>query len=207
MRLNEIIVLSRFKIYRMTDIRATIFLLFVIICLPACSGKGSPESKPHLGEAGLVASEVTTGLEIGQRAPDITLPSTDGKDISLSSLRGKVVLIDFWASWCMPCRIENPNLVAVYKKFGNKRFTRGKGFTIYSVSLDNNREDWVNGIKNDALDWDSHVSDLKGWRASAAELYKVSAIPANFLVDADGIIIAKNLRAESLGQTMESLLR
>jgi thiol-disulfide isomerase/thioredoxin len=190
----------------MKKVGAVYFFLSVIV-LAGCSTKRPSEEPGKIGETGLMASEVATGLEIGQRAPEIVLPSPDGKDITLSSLRGKMVLIDFWASWCMPCRIENPNIVEVYKKFNSKRFTRGKGFTIYSVSLDTDKEAWLNGIKNDGLQWESHVSDLKGWNAAAAALYQVEAIPANFLVDADGIIVAKNLRAESLGQTMESLLR
>jgi thiol-disulfide isomerase/thioredoxin len=187
--------------------RATYYFLSAIILLAACSGKRSSEDQGNISETGLLASQVTTGLDIGERAPDIILPSPDGKEISLSSLRGKMVLIDFWASWCGPCRMENPNLVNVYKKYNNKRFTRGKGFTVYSVSLDTDRNSWLKGIENDGLEWNSHVSDLKGWSASAAALYNVTAIPANFLVDADGIIIAKDLRAESLGQTMESLVR
>jgi len=182
-------------------------ILSVIFVLSACSGKENSKDQGRLSSTTLVASEVITGLEIGQRAPELSYMSPNGKEISLSSLRGKMVLIDFWASWCMPCRIENPNLVEVYKKYSDKRFTRGKGFTIYSVSLDKDKDAWISGIKNDNLLWDAHVSDLRGWNAEAAAIYKVLAIPANFLVDADGIIVARNLRAEALGQTMESYLR
>jgi thiol-disulfide isomerase/thioredoxin len=184
------------------------YLFFsAIMVLSACSGKRTGEGQGQLSATDLVASEVVTGLEIGQRAPELTYLSPEGKEISLSSLRGQMVLIDFWASWCMPCRIENPNLVEVYRKYNNKRFTRGNGFTIYSVSLDKDKDAWINGIKNDGLLWESHVSDLKGWSADAAALYNVEAIPANFLVDADGIIVARNLRADALGQTMETFLR
>lgn len=179
----------------------------VMLVLSACSGKGTNKDPEQLGSANLVASEVVTGLEIGQRAPELIYKSPEGKEISLSSLRGKMVLVDFWASWCMPCRIENPNLVNVYKKYNNKRFSRGRGFTIYSVSLDTDKEAWINGIKNDGLVWDSHVSDLKGWHADAAALYKVESIPASFLIDDNGIIVAKDLRAEALEQKMESFLR
>lgn len=184
------------------------FLIIVVLqLLPACSGDKSSKEKRDLSSTNLVASEVTTGLEIGQRAPELNYMSPDGKNLSLSSLRGQMVLIDFWASWCMPCRIENPNLVEVYKKYNDKRFVRGKGFTIYSVSLDTDKNAWLKGIEDDGLIWNTHVSDLKGWDADGAGLYKITSIPANFLVDADGIIVARDLRAEALGQTMETFLR
>jgi thiol-disulfide isomerase/thioredoxin len=189
-------------------IRVDKYLLLAGICVVmACSGKKSENSQGNLSQANLVASNVTTGIDVGQRAPELTFKSPEGKEISLSSLRGKIVLVDFWASWCMPCRMENPNLVQVYKKYSDKRFTRGDGFTIYSVSLDNDKQAWVNGIKSDGLIWDSHVSDLQGWNAAPAQMYKVQAIPANFLVDADGVIIAKDLRSDALGKMMETLLR
>jgi thiol-disulfide isomerase/thioredoxin len=184
-----------------------VLFITLIITLSACKSDHPVEGHGNLNRSNLMASEVATGIEVGQRAPDISLTSPEGKEIALSSLRGKIVLIDFWASWCMPCRIENPNLVNVYKKYNNRKFTRGKGFTIYSVSLDNDMESWKKGIENDGLAWEYHVSDLQGWNAAPAALYKVVAIPANFLVDGDGVIIAKNLRAEALGETMESLMR
>jgi thiol-disulfide isomerase/thioredoxin len=182
-------------------------ILGISLGLAACTGKQTKQQDDGLSPNSLLTSEVSTGLEIGQRVPDITLAAPDGSSLSLSSLKGKIVLIDFWASWCMPCRIENPNLVKVYNKYNNKKFARGKGFTIFSVSLDTDKEAWVRTIDNDGLSWDYHVSDLKGWYSKAAVLYKVEAIPSNFLVDGDGIIIAKNLRAEALGTMMESLLR
>jgi thiol-disulfide isomerase/thioredoxin len=182
-------------------IRKAKYLLFgTLILATACSGKKADSDKGSLSKTNLEATDAVTGIEVGQRAPELSVKSPEGKEISLSSLRGKVVLIDFWASWCMPCRMENPNLVEVYKKYSDKRFTRGNGFTIYSVSLDTDKAAWTNGIKTDGLIWESHVSDLQGWNAAPAALYKVQAIPANFLVDADGIIIA-------LGLMMESLLR
>lgn len=183
-----------------------VLFIALIITISACKSD-RPEDQGNLNQANLMASEVATGIEVGQRAPELSFTSPEGKEISLSSLRGKIVLIDFWASWCMPCRIENPNLVNVYKKYNDRKFTRGKGFTIYSVSLDNDGDAWKRGIENDGLAWEYHVSDLQGWNAAPAALYKVTAIPANFLVDGDGVIIAKNLRAEALGETMESLVR
>jgi len=184
-----------------------IHFILILFLFSACSVKSPSEGGDEPVKANIQAGDIVTGLDIGQQAPELSYVSPDGKLISLSSLRGKMVLIDFWASWCMPCRVENPNLVEVYRKYRNKRFTQGKGFSVYSVSLDTDREAWVKGIAKDGLIWESHVSDLKGWNADVVSLYKVEAIPANFLIDAHGIIVAKNLRAEALGQTMESFLR
>jgi len=182
-------------------------ILGILIAISACSGKKSTEVQNAVNQTTIAATEVTTGLEIGQRAPELNFKTPNGQEMMLSSYRGKMVLIDFWASWCMPCRIENPNLVEVYRKYQNKNFTRGEGFSIYSVSLDTDKNAWTQGIESDKLVWEAHVSDLNGWHAEPALLYKVEAIPANFLVDAEGIIIAKNLRAEALGAMMESLVR
>ncbi|RYE42478.1 MAG: TlpA family protein disulfide reductase [Sphingobacteriales bacterium] len=123
-----------------------------------------------------------------------------GKVISLSDFKGKVVLIEFWASWCGPCRSENPNLVKQYQTYNSK------GFEILSVSLDEVKENWLNAIEQDKLEW-THVSDLKGWNNEVGRLYGVRGVPASFLVDGDGKIIASGLRSEPLNEKLAQLFK
>ena len=137
---------------------------------------------------------------IGQFAPEISLPSPDGKEIALSSLKGKLVLIDFWASWCGPCRKEMPNVVKIYSKFKNK------GFEIYGVSLDQDKEKWMEAITKDGINW-PQVSDLKYWDNVAARIYNVQGIPYTVLIDKDGKIIAKNLRGQELEKKIAEVLK
>ena len=149
-----------------------------------------------------------TGLNIGDIAPDLKFNNKDGKAYSLSDLRGKIVLLDFWASWCGPCRRENPNLVAAYKKYSKATFNSAKGFEIYSLSLDKNKAAWVKAIKDDQLDlWKYHVSDLQGWYSKGAQKYGISQIPYNFLIDESGKIIGKNLRGENLHKAIDKIVK
>jgi peroxiredoxin len=137
-------------------------------------------------------------LAIGREAPEIALPNPQGDTIALSSLQGKYVLIDFWAAWCRPCRMENPNVVRMYEKY------KDKGFEIYGVSLDRTKDAWVDAIQADNLTW-MHVSDLKYFNSVAAELYNIQAIPATYLLDKEGKIIAKNLRGKALEDKLEEI--
>ena len=137
-------------------------------------------------------------LSVGQVAPDFELPDPDGKMVKLSDLRGKYVLIDFWAAWCKPCRQENPNVVRLYNQY------KDKGFEVFGVSLDRTKEDWVKAIADDQLTW-THVSDLKYFNSAAAELYKIEAIPATYMIDPDGKIIARDLRGPSLENKLAEL--
>ncbi len=152
-------------------------------------------------------ADLKVGLNIGDIAPDIEMANVDGKTIKLSDLRGKVVLIDFWASWCGPCRHENPNVVEAYKKYNKAKFKKGKGFEVFSVSLDGNKNAWKNAIKQDKLEWEYHVSDLLKWNNAAARLYKINSVPSSVLIDADGVIIGKNLRGMSLHTALDKLIK
>jgi peroxiredoxin len=141
-------------------------------------------------------------VAVGQKAPDFTLNDVDGNPVSLYSKLGgntKLLLVDFWAAWCPPCREENPNVVKIWKEYNKK------GFDVLGVSLDRTREDWVKAIEDDKLTW-THVSDLKYWDTEPRILYAVSAIPSNFLIDGDGVIIGHNLRGEALAEKVKEVL-
>lgn len=137
---------------------------------------------------------------VGKKAPGITQLTPEGEPFSLTDLRGKYVLIDFWAAWCPDCRRENPNLVKTYAAF------KDKNFEILGVSFDRKLEDWVKAIKDDNLTW-KHISDLQSWQNAAGTLYGVRSIPQNILVDPEGVIVARNLHGEDLNAKLRELLQ
>jgi thiol-disulfide isomerase/thioredoxin len=168
-------------------------ILFVLALLPLFSYAQTPSGN-------------VVGLNVGNIAPDIVMANPDGDTLRLSSLRGKMVLIDFWASWCGPCRMENPHVVKAYREYKDSLFINGDGFTVFSVSLDRQggKDAWVNAIRHDSLEWPYHVSDLQWWQNAAAQQYQVFSIPTNFLIDGNGVIIAKSLRGDMLPRALST---
>ena len=153
--------------------------------------KGATEPRPQ---------SFTGGPVMGAVAPPINLPTPEGQTLSLASLKGKYVLVDFWASWCGPCRAENPNVVAVYNQY------KDKGFTVFGVSLDDDKGKWQQAIQADGLSW-QHVSDLRRWESVAARDYGIESIPTNFLLDKEGKIIARDLRGPALEAKLAEVLK
>lgn len=170
----------------------------LIIALLFIAGLAAPK---------LVDAQVKIGLNIGDKAPEIAEQTANGEQLKLSSLKGQMVLIDFWASWCGPCRRENPTVVEAYKNYKDQNFKNATGFTVYSISLDKSKDAWIKAIGDDQLTWEHHVSDLNGWNSKFATVYGVRSIPANFLIDGDGLIVAKNLRGPALESTLQRMLK
>ena len=158
------------------------------------------KSQSVAGNSDAAGGEEPSSVKVGQVAPDFTLPDPSGKMISLSSFRGKYILVDFWASWCGPCRQENPNVVKAYQQY------KGKNFTILGVSLDKTKDQWQKAIQADGLAW-NHVSDLKFWDSAVVPLYGINAIPTNFLLDPQGKVIATNLRGPALEAKLQEVLK
>mgnify|MGYP000930815124 FL=1 len=192
----------------------SIILLTILYLVVSCKSKkdttssaSATDTKGNSASVSQVTVDVVEGINLGNKAPEIMQASPKGNVITLSSFKGKLVLVDFWASWCGPCRAENPAVVAAYNKYHSLNFKNGKGFEILSVSLDQNAVAWERAIDKDQLIWPNHVSDLQGWSNAAALRYGVNSIPTNVLVDGNGIIVAKNLRGTDLEKALEAQIK
>ena len=173
--------------------RNIIIFLFVFAVITGCTNSGNEDIQEQ------IEAQNKGGIALNTQAPNIILENPNGDTIQLNDLKGNIVLLDFWASWCGPCRQENPNVVKVYNQY------HAKGFEIFSVSLDQRKDKWVEAIKKDGLIWKNHGSDLQGWSSAPAQTYQVQAIPATFLLDKKGNVIAKDLRGDELEAKLKQI--
>lgn len=198
------------KLLGKIKMKSIVLSLIVSIILLACASKkdtiSSNQSSNQTSNTNS-SQVIVEGLNLGNKAPEIMQATPTGNVLTLGNYKGKMLLIDFWASWCAPCRAENPTVVTAYKKFKDKNFKSGNGFEILSVSLDQNAAAWAKAIQKDSLIWKGHVSDLQGWNNAAAIKYGVRSIPTNFLINGDGIIVAKGLRGSDLEKALNDQLK
>jgi len=165
-----------------------VFLLLSVVCFPIAIGMLSlPSCQPQ-----------NTGFVNGMTLPNIAVPDSSGNKISLADYKGSIVLVDFWASWCKPCRKTNPKMAKVFKKYEYAQFKNAQRFVVLSVSLDSERDAWQEAIVKDGIESFIHASELNGWKSSAVGLYKINSVPASFLLDENGTIIGKDLTAKDL---------
>jgi len=197
----------------MKNLKSHLLIIIVALFLITCKSKKQTEvtstqvvAKPPQLPISNESNNAAVGLNLGNKAPEISFKNTNDSVISLSSIKGKLILIDFWASWCGPCRQENPTVVKAYEKFKDKKFKGGNGFTIYSVSLDLDKNKWKQAIEKDKLSWPYHVSDLLMWNSEVVSKYAIQGIPTNVLINENGIIIYKNLRGSELITSLEKLI-
>ncbi len=197
----------------MKNLKSHLLIIIVALFFITCKSKKQIEAtstqvvaKPPQLPISNESNNAAVGLNLGNKAPEISFKNTNDSVISLSSIKGKLILIDFWASWCGPCRQENPTVVKAYEKFKDKKFKGGNGFTIYSVSLDLDKNKWKQAIEKDKLSWPYHVSDLLMWNSEVVSKYAIQGIPTNVLINENGIIIYKNLRGSELITSLEKLI-